>query len=1021
MSRLPPEVALTFARAIRSAIQEALGVSSSTAETVDAQTQINVTTGLRQCFETTLSLSASTFNERYSFAGRLSDEQLRSIYRFMPTASLVSATHVCRRWRATALGCPALWNEIRYASDVHYDDCDCHPDGGRRTSQGCKDPGSNNLDYVEAALNRSGNTLPIVLHVDIMATWSNDSDLKDLADALGPYTARLTELYFFSEDSEACPEFLEHFSELPALHTLSIRPWHKQYSPNGNGRFLLQPLDLPALQSLEVVGEQRGQEKLIAPGPLPSLSALSIRFTRTADILEFLDIAPNVRQLQLHAPTSLKAEPNSAYKKVRKRVRTLDLQVEEICSETEPVILSMFDSGSHAHLSFGYHSAKECTHPIAGTRIIGHLDRVVEFSISTYSISAFQWRLDFTARDPAGRERAVRFGFKPTASTIAEIWGHLPGPPDLPAVDAKLWELLSPPAHVLADVKKLHLTVPPSFDLASLPLASALVGIEEVKLADVAQELKSAVKRAASEALQAAAVTSQGMANVTHQRLTAELRACVEEVLLDLSSDFNAEATLPGRLWNELWCIVLSFLPTADLVRSTHVCRRWRNVALGCAHLWCQIEYESDIHYDNCDCHLAEIFFGHPRCGDGPGSSNLDAVKAFLSRSGSIQPISLRVDILGEYTSHDELGRLAGALKPHLTRLAALRFTSEDAEACAVFLRHFDCLPALETLHNSCERLGYSPDGCGRFLSRPLHLPELRTLEIKGSIYSEGLLPEHLPFLSSLYLPFTEIRDILEYLTISPALRQLRLEAPSYLRNEPQDALDRVRDLAASRALDVLIANISPHCEASIVALFDSAAHSKILLAYAEPEGLVLSNPTIEGLRILRHIDRIEELSIYRRPFAAGVQRLVISARSPAGKVRTLAIKTAGAKVTIRLGDLWQHISTPAHALLVDARLWQLLEFPAGILADVRKLSILVNPSTDLSTLIVPGPFTLLEDLRFTGQVKGKAPRLPATALMSFLHAASVPGVLKLLVLNRVEVEGDVSPLRSVIPTVLVQ
>ncbi|EJD48832.1 hypothetical protein AURDEDRAFT_162290 [Auricularia subglabra TFB-10046 SS5] len=536
---------------------------------------------------------------------------------------------------------------------------------------------------------------------------------------------------------------------------------------------------------------------------------------------------------------------------------------------------------------------------------------------------------------------------------------------------------------------------------------------------DVAQGLKSAVKRAASEALKLKAA-SRGVDDQTHKRLTAELRTYFEEAISDLSGAFNAESTLPGRLSNEVWCIIWSFLPMAALVRATHVCRRWRNVALSCTQLWCHIQFESDMHWEDCDCHLDKFFFGTPRCEDGPGSSNLDAVKGFLARSGTSLPVYLSVNIVGEYTNRDELRNLARALGPSVDRLATIHFAAgDDEEACSLFLKRFDCLPALHTLHSSSNRMQYlgPHGGHAGFLSRPLRLPALRTLELVGALDSSGILPDQLPALQSVEFSSMQPRNVVGYLKVSPTLRQLRLTSPRSIREHPKDALDRARELATARCLDVEICGLTPQCEGAYLAVFEHEGHSNIRLAYDAHT----SRPPA-GLRILGHLDRVEGLSVYHRPgHTVGSSSLVVAARAPSGKVRALEWRIEPGCDPVRLHETWEHLSQCPDGLLVDARLWTGLGFPARILTGVKKLHVLLDPASDLRALTLPGPFTVLEELKLAGPAKGRALSAAVTALLPFLRAVSVSGVLKKLVLNHIAVDGDMAQLEVVVPRILVQ
>ncbi|EJD48836.1 hypothetical protein AURDEDRAFT_144000, partial [Auricularia subglabra TFB-10046 SS5] len=536
---------------------------------------------------------------------------------------------------------------------------------------------------------------------------------------------------------------------------------------------------------------------------------------------------------------------------------------------------------------------------------------------------------------------------------------------------------------------------------------------------DVARALQRAVKEAAHEALGIGQISLNRVDTATQDELITEIRVCVEAALLDLSRSFNAEHC---QLFNELWCMAWSFLPATDVVRVTHVSRRWRNIALCCPELWCKIDYRSDLHDDDCDCRLADGSSGSPMCLDGPGRCNLDMAEAFLRRSGKTLPISLTIDLLGELASRDELLRLAGALQHYIPRLVELRFLCEDPEASAVFLAHFDCFPALRTLHTHCDRLGYPADESARFLSRALRLPALRTLRIIGSLEPGGMIPHSLSSLVSLRFPFWETADILEYLETSPVLRQLRLQAPAraYAYYPPRDTLERVREVAVSRCMDVQIETMSPHCEAAILAMFDSKALSRLVLAYAEPRGLPQWTPRIESLRILQHIERIEKLSVFTRPDGEEFEELVISARDQAGKERGLIFRSKLGKPQFKYGAIWEHLSGSPTALTADSRLFWSPDFPSRILGSVKQITVLLRTS-GLGIFVLMEPFTALEELILAAAGKDSVIDVTTHELLSTLDELTLPGtVLKKLVLQGVTLDGELTLLNGVAQTVLV-
>ncbi|EJD48820.1 hypothetical protein AURDEDRAFT_162279 [Auricularia subglabra TFB-10046 SS5] len=539
---------------------------------------------------------------------------------------------------------------------------------------------------------------------------------------------------------------------------------------------------------------------------------------------------------------------------------------------------------------------------------------------------------------------------------------------------------------------------------------------------ELEEELQSCLKRIFSKALRAQDTESSEATAASRQASRAKLCDSFQNLVSGLGSAFNAAIAPSEQLPDELLCLVWSFLPMTGVFSVAQVCRRWRAVALRFPRLWCNVEYTSDVHHEECACQV-ELAFGYggsSSCPDGPGSDNIEMVQACLSRSGETLPIALRVDIMTHDVNDRSIDRLRYAMSRYCNRIDNLFFFSDDPLAFSYFLEWYMCLPSLRTLwiHFDSERP--APQRSNRFTHTPLSLPELRELQIVGPCDVGGKLPQELPALTFLWLEFVNTQEIVDYLAVTPALRDLRLVLPSghaAFEEESPEAYRRVGELSAR--VNVEITNVSSlRSERIVLAMFGASTSAELYIEYATLHRLEAPSA---GLRTLLHVNPVERVSLLLNKTARHESdSLAFSVRSPTGTLREVNVPGKGQEGNALIASqFWSHLTQPPRALVVDARLWPALKFRPAHLDAMKELTLVVPRSFNFNEILhghspIAESFTALEEFRLDGRDLDVCFRIPSQGLVRFLNSLRL-SILPRFVFRKVTLDGDAEAIAKLV------
>ncbi|RPD59209.1 hypothetical protein L226DRAFT_101906 [Lentinus tigrinus ALCF2SS1-7] len=239
----------------------------------------------------------------------------------------------------------------------------------------------------------------------------------------------------------------------------------------------------------------------------------------------------------------------------------------------------------------------------------------------------------------------------------------------------------------------------------------------------------------------------------------------IQEVCVRLRELRNAH-TQASCIPPELLTRIFSYLVARDidLVRATHVCHKWRQVALDSSCLWTRVTV-----------------------------TNVEKAEAYITRSR----LQL-VDVFFESSSNHVVRRFSRLLKPLAHRLRTLVVEGSDASTVSYFMSalHYLPVPHLETLHligsvasdSDRRAVDVSKDGRKLFVTRYedrvsfAHCPALRSLRLH---------PIGLSWDTDVYRGLTVLelrvpqmhhpsqKRILEILKQCPGLESLHLDLPA--------------------------------------------------------------------------------------------------------------------------------------------------------------------------------------------------------------------------------------------------
>lgn len=260
----------------------------------------------------------------------------------------------------------------------------------------------------------------------------------------------------------------------------------------------------------------------------------------------------------------------------------------------------------------------------------------------------------------------------------------------------------------------------------------------------------------------------------------------VEHELASALRIYNEQKLPQPRLPVELWCRIWEGLPETEKLKMTQVCHDWRAAADDCPQLWTQLNFESTVHQDDCEC---EDYCGESAknrevercetCGGLPPTqlwTNLPLVQLNIDRSGSL-PLDLTIDVEGgENMDRTGLRSLAFSLAPHLSRLRSVHLMSDNMDIIqTTFISNFRSLPNLQSLYIDC---GEAPD---HELEINVELPLLEDFRIDGESLrlSQTNFSIVAPELKTLFSVFSTGKDIARLLKGCPKAKDITFKANS--------------------------------------------------------------------------------------------------------------------------------------------------------------------------------------------------------------------------------------------------
>ena len=376
---------------------------------------------------------------------------------------------------------------------------------------------------------------------------------------------------------------------------------------------------------------------------------------------------------------------------------------------------------------------------------------------------------------------------------------------------------------------------------------------------------------------------------------------------------------LPAELWTLSW----EFLSLTDCVAIAQSCKYFRQLALNCPSVWCQV----DITISQHPTQLKPI-------------TNFGLVSRVLEWSRAA-PLDVRLVItaLGCYGTTELnpiLQTLADLLAPHITRLRSLDVDVVDLEQfntltsyMAVTARATIDLPALRSLR-LVTRLGYPVPTALQLPAFSLH--KLERLETGPGVAAGPLLAATSSFerLVELSCEVTSSDDLTQVTEHLRGLARLSLFlAGSQLYLTPMPTAVQLRGAAARALTSVHITGLHDHHEGALLDLLRTLSTcAEIALEYSS---------SVEDVRGLGLFAQVTGPVLLECVSALGGVRLSVRAVSPSSSSSSARACTRSVAFPLMTGSrfasrIWQSVhSTQVVSLRVDNRLWRRLFTPASI------------------------------------------------------------------------------------------
>ncbi|EJD45018.1 hypothetical protein AURDEDRAFT_184879 [Auricularia subglabra TFB-10046 SS5] len=457
----------------------------------------------------------------------------------------------------------------------------------------------------------------------------------------------------------------------------------------------------------------------------------------------------------------------------------------------------------------------------------------------------------------------------------------------------------------------------------------------------VATSLSQSVSRAVEAAIQDPTVYAS--CDLISAKLAA-VRRCVENAISTVLAARNPTSGLV-----DIWRLVWAYLPIRDLLSVTHVCRRWREVALNDPALWTLLE----VHAWDGD---GTAFFED----EPPTLSNLGVLVPVLPRSKAMD-VTIEVDIRAFNTTREFHRNLTMFLSASAPRIKVLRVLTADALLPRYLFESNDFVfPRLQTLalfeRQRDADYAYALGEGFLFDCRSLSLPSLSHLHVD----SKWRLVYARPFstLARLVCTVDRMQDVVPLLLSSPRLGVvvIKCRAPTL---DVDATPEHAHLLAALYAIPEICITTprDPFGEERVFRVFANSPRRRLSLDF---DCAYLNYAVPFQPQQCAALASATELTLSRRTDRA----VVIDAADAAHpeRVRKIALTNPPMWTQVALTIDWARIATlnDLLSLRVDAKLWStvMVNFPA--VPQLSRVTLKLVAAADLDYLIAAQPIPVL-------------------------------------------------------------
>lgn len=289
------------------------------------------------------------------------------------------------------------------------------------------------------------------------------------------------------------------------------------------------------------------------------------------------------------------------------------------------------------------------------------------------------------------------------------------------------------------------------------------------------------------------------------------------------------------------------YLPLADRLAVTHVCRDWRDAALRTPSVWACVDFRFDRHAKGCACDECAFEGDEPRL-----RTNALLLSKMLPRSDRVA-LTVHVRNTGECPSYQAVAQLVSLLRPHVDRIIAIHADVYKTHSLASFFEEFKVFPALRVLSATAQ-----PDDRNSLLfyapfMKKIDLSSLHTLSLVHGwcIWASGTVT--LPNVRTLRCTYAFRRPTLALLEACPNVSFLDVcMLDARYKDEHAGPIETIRDRLA-RIPNVRLFNMSEKVDWWVLETFDLDTRPVYEFAYRH-------SPSYTGCGVLEHVSDAEYL-----------------------------------------------------------------------------------------------------------------------------------------------------------------